>query len=76
MRIQFDSNNFITQINHMCSTKNIEYIDAVIMWCEKNGIELEFIANVIKKDALIKSKIQNEAENLNFIKPSGAKLPL
>lgn len=60
----------------MCSTKNIEYIDAVIMWCEKNGIELEFIANVIKKDALIKSKIQNEAENLNFIKPSGAKLPL
>ena len=76
MRIQFDSNNFITQINHMCSTKNIEYIDAVIMWCEKNGIELEFIANIIKKDALIKSKIQNEAENLNFIKPSGAKLPL
>lgn len=60
----------------MCSTKNIEYIDAVIMWCEKNGIELEFIANIIKKDALIKSKIQNEAENLNFIKPSGAKLPL
>lgn len=76
MRIQFDSNNFISQINHMCTTKNIEYIDAVIMWCEKNSIELEFIANIIKKDPLIKSKIQNEAEGLNYIKPSGAKLPL
>jgi Phage late-transcription coactivator len=76
MRIQFDSNNFISQINHMCTTKNIEYIDAVIMWCEKNSIELEFIANIIKKDPLIRSKIQSEAEGLNYIKPSGAKLPI
>ena len=45
------------------------------MWCEKNNVELEFIAGVIKKEPTIKMRIQAEAENLNFLK-SGAKLPI
>jgi hypothetical protein len=75
LRVQFDSNNFIYQINELCSTKKVEYIDAVIMWCEKNNVELEFIAGIIKKEPTIKMQIQAEAENLNFLK-GGAKLPV
>jgi hypothetical protein len=71
------SNNhlFIEEIEKLCLTKNIEYIDAVVMWCEKNKLEVETAAYWIKKDPAMKSKIQAEAENLNVLK-RGARLPI
>jgi hypothetical protein len=69
------SNTFIEEIEKLCRTKNIEYIDAVVHWCEKNKIEVEQIAGLIKKDPVFKSKIQAEAENLNILK-RGARLPV
>ena len=73
--ILFDLNKFTTDIENMCRTKDIEYIDAVVHWCDKNKIDIEYIAGIIKKDPVIKSKIQAEAENLNVLK-RGAKLPI
>ena len=69
------SNTFIEDIENLCRTKNMEYIDAVLMWCESNKIEVEYIAGLIKKDPVMKSKIQVEAENLNVLK-KGARLPI
>jgi len=69
------TNNFVFEIETLCLTKNMEYIDAVIYWCEKNNIEVEYVASYIKKDAAFKMKIQEEAENLNILK-KGARLPL
>jgi hypothetical protein len=69
------SNNFIEEIENLHLTKNMEYIEAVIHWCDTNKIEVEYIANLIKKDPAIKAKIQNEAENLNILK-RGARLPI
>jgi len=66
---------FIDEIEKLCSTKNIEYIDAIVMWCEKNNLEVEIVANWVKKDPVLKSKVQAEAENLNVLK-RGARLPL
>ncbi len=28
-------NNFVEEIEALCKEKNMEYIDAVVMWCEK-----------------------------------------
>ena len=70
-----NNNTFVNDIEKLCNTKNIEYIDAVIMWCTTNKIEIEYIANLIKKDPVLKSKIQLEAENLNILKRS-ARLPV
>ena len=69
------TNNFVEDIEKLCRTKNMEYIDAAVMWCETNKIEVEFLANLIKKDPVMKSKIQLEAENLNILKRS-ARLPI
>ena len=69
------SNTFIQDIEELCSQKNIPYIDAVIMWCESNNVEVEYIAGMIKKDPVMKSKIQVEAENLNILKRT-ARLPI
>jgi hypothetical protein len=73
--LSLTSNNFALEIEELCQTKNIEYIDAVVHWCEKNKIEIEYAANLIKKDPVFKSKIQVEAENINVLKKS-ARLPL
>ena len=44
------NSSFIEDIEKLCRTKNVEYIDAVIMWCEKHKVEVEYAAGVIKKD--------------------------
>ena len=69
------NNAFVEEIEIICREKSIEYIDAVVLWCEKNNLEVEIAAYWIKKDPVIKSKIQLEAENLNYLK-RGARLPL
>lgn len=66
---------FAEEIEKLCSSKNIEYIDAILLWCEQKNVEIELIANHIKKDLVLKSKIQLEAENLNILK-KGARLPI
>lgn len=66
---------FVEEIEKLCRDKNIEYIDAIVFWCEKNNLEVETAAYWIKKDPVMKSKIQNEAENLNILK-RGARLPI
>lgn len=73
--ILFDSQKFMHDIDKICSAGKIEYIDAVVDWCEKNKIEIEYVASFIKKDPVFKSKLQEEAENLNILK-RGARLPL
>lgn len=69
------NNAFVEEIEIICREKSIEYIDAIVLWCERNNLEVEIAAYWIKKDPVIKSKIQLEAENLNYLK-RGARLPL
>ena len=65
---------FTREVEKIVIKYNIEYMDAVIFFCEKNNIEIETAASIIKSNLKIKSKLQLEAENLNFL-PKSAKLP-
>ena len=67
---------FSAEIRRMCEEDGFEYIDAVVHWCEKNNMEVEYAASMIKQDQNIMSSIEGEAEKLNFIKKTGAKLDL
>lgn len=68
--------NFISDIEQIREIGNVEYMDAVIHYCEENGLELEDIGAFIRNNVtMIQSKIQEEAENLNFLEKS-ARLPL
>lgn len=67
--------NFSHEVRKICQEKSMEYIDAVVYWCEKNNVEVEYAAALIKKDSVILSQIQTEAENLNILKKT-AKLPI
>ena len=75
MNLLFDTSQFINDIEKMRINNRVDYIDAVVSWCEKNKIEVEYVAAIIKKDPVLKSKLQIEAEDMNIIKKS-AKLPI
>tara|TARA_R100000458_G_C8080212_1_gene115322 strand:- start:249 stop:509 length:261 start_codon:yes stop_codon:yes gene_type:complete len=54
---------------------DMNYIDAIIHFCEQNNIDVESVPKLISKP--LKEKIKYEAQELNFLKRSSrAKLPL
>lgn len=73
LTVTFES--FSQQIEYLCESRKMEYIDAVVHWCEAAGVEVEYAANLIKKNQVLKMKILEEAENLNFVKKT-ARLPI
>ena len=54
---------------------DMNYIDAIIHFCDKNSIDVESVPKLISKP--LKEKIKYEAQELNFLKRSSrAKLPV
>ena len=53
--------------------KDMNYIDAIVHFCDQNSIDLESVPKLIPKP--LKEKIKYEAQELNFLKrTSRAKL--
>ena len=53
----------------------MNYIDAIVFFCDKNNIDVESVPKLISKP--LKEKIKYEAQELNFLKrTSRAKLPV
>ena len=65
---------FHTDIEFMVK-QGSSYIDAIVQWCEQNDQEVESVVDIIKMDQNSILKIQQEAESLNFLKPT-ARLPI
>lgn len=58
---------FIAKVDKLVQSSNVDYIDAIIHLCEKEGLEIEVVAKIIKSNARIKARVQEDAENLNFL---------
>ena len=57
------------------NTEDMNYIDAIIHFCEQNNIDVESVPKLISKP--LKEKIKYEAQELNFLKRSSrATLPI
>lgn len=68
-------NKFSLHIEEMVYMLDISYIDAIVKYCEDTGLEVESAAKLVS--GVLKSKIQLEGEELNFLpKSKTAKLPL
>lgn len=74
---------FLTQIKFsyiiekIVLSEKLNYIDAIIHYCEKENIEVESVSKLMTKP--LKEKLKVDATNLNFMKNLGAskaKLPL
>lgn len=69
------TDQFYKEIDKLVTKHNLSYMDAIVYFCERNEIEIETAASMIKGNFRIKSQIQQEGEQLNFL-PKTAKLPI
>ena len=66
---------FSLAIETLAQETKTSYMDAIILYCERTGFELEIAAKLIS--GALKSKIKMEAEELHFLpKSNTSKLPL
>jgi len=64
---------FSQDVEKVAFENEMNYIDAIIFYCEKNEIEIESVPKLISKP--LKEKLKYDAQKLNFIKKtSKAKL--
>ena len=66
---------FALEIEKIVAEEKCNYIDAIVHYCEVNGIEVDSITKLLSKP--LKERLKYDAINLNFMKKtSKAKLPL
>ena len=65
---------FSLLIENIAATKQVSYMDAIVLHCETTGLEIEIAAKLVS--GVLKSKIKDEAEELHFLPRSNTtKLP-
>ena len=67
------SSEFNIKIQKLVEQTKLSYMDAVLHYCDQNGMEPETAAQLI--NGKLKAQIREEAEELNFL-PKTAKLPI
>jgi hypothetical protein len=66
---------FAVEIENLVKKEKLNYIDAIVLFCEENNIEIDSITKLISKP--LKEKLKCDAQQLNFMKKTTrAKLPL
>jgi len=65
------------KIHHAISkmiSSGVHYIDALVEYAERNNLEIESVADVIKKSSILKEKIRTEAVQLRMVQKDEADL--
>jgi|TARA_B100001094_G_C17636313_1_gene532853 hypothetical protein len=58
------------KIHHEISrhiSRGVPYIEALVDFAEKNEIEIETVAQIVKKSSILKEKIRTEAVGLRMV---------
>lgn len=65
---------FAVDIEEIVRTSDLNYIDAIVEYCDRNGVEIEVAVKLISKP--LKEKLRFDATELNYLKrTSMARLP-
>lgn len=67
--------DFFLEIEKIVTDFNVNYLDAILMYVEKNNLEVESVAAIVKKHPTIKSRLQEDCEGLNLLEKQ-ARLPI
>ena len=66
---------FSMEIEKIVLEEGVNYIDAIVQYCDTNNIEVESVSKLISKP--LKERLKWDATRLNFMKAtSKAKLPI
>jgi hypothetical protein len=69
------ASDFVIEIEMIVKDKKCEYMDAIMIYCERNNMEVETVADIIKHNSILKAKLQYEAEVMNMMKRT-SRLPI
>ena len=69
----FTAKTFTLEIEKIAKEKQSTHMDAVLHYCEQEGLEPESVSSLISKG--LKEKIEANARDLNFL-PRQAQLPI
>ena len=57
---------FSLEVEKIVKDSELNYIEAIVMFCEEKNVEIENVGKLINKP--LKEKLKYEAQRLNFIK--------
>jgi hypothetical protein len=70
-----NATKFSLEIENLVLREKLNYIEAIVLFCEENNIEVDSITKLISKP--LKEKLKRDAIDLNFMKKTTrARLPL
>ena len=70
-----NSKEFSLMIEGMVRKKRCSYMDAIVLYCDENEIDISTVNSMVSKS--LKEKIKAEAERLNMLKTKrGGVLPI
>lgn len=70
-----NATKFSLEIENLVLREKVNYIEAIVLFCEENNIEVDSITKLISKP--LKEKLKRDAIDLNFMKKTTrARLPL
>ena len=67
------SKTFTVAIENIAKDLNLTHMDAILYYCDKEGIEPDTVSSLLSK--ALKEKIEANARELNFL-PRQAQLPV
>lgn len=48
-------------------SKGVNYIDALIEYARQNDLEIEAVADIVKKSSILKEKVRTEAVKMKMV---------
>lgn len=60
--------DFLKIVEEIVEEKKISYMDAIVLFCEKNKFEIESAAALVKTSTKMKKKLEEEARALHLLK--------
>jgi hypothetical protein len=69
-----EQKKFAFDIDSMVANTDYNYIEAIMEYCKKSGLEIEVAASLI--NSTLKKKIEGDALSRNLLKVKSAKLPI
>jgi hypothetical protein len=65
---------FARAIDGLVANTDFNYIEAIVEYCKQTGLEIEVAATLVNSN--LKSKLANNAMDLNLLKEKGSRLPI
>lgn len=69
------ASEFVKDIEKFVSDLDVTYMEAIMMYVDSNGIEVETVASMVKQNNILKTKLYAECESVNLVEKTN-KLPM